>query len=156
MQFALPPRKTSHPPPYARNTSSHALVQRRRRQLQIVGYVILALLTLYLVVRHILLADADHTSAGPAGIDGPQDIVLVTVLDLEAMSEEYVHMVKTNRDHYATRHGKTTCYEPEASRETTNQTTQVTRPFIQIHPPIPISSTLPLHLGPSSQLYAMR
>jgi mannan polymerase II complex MNN11 subunit len=156
MHFALPPRKTSHPPPYARNTSSNALVHRRRRQLQIAGYAILALLTLYLVLRHTLLADADHTSTGPAGIDGQQDIVIVTLLDHEVMSKEYVHMVKTNRDHYAARHGRTTCYEPEAPRKTTNRTTQVTRPSIQIHPPISISSTLPLHLGPSSQLCAMR
>lgn len=107
MHFALPPRKTSHPPPYARNTTSNALVQRRRRQLQVVGYAILALLTLYLVLRYILLPDADHAGTGPSGIDGPQDIVLVTVFDDKVMSEEYIRMVKTNRNHYAAQHGRT-------------------------------------------------
>lgn len=108
MHFALPPRKTSHPPPYARNTSN-TLAHRRRRQLQLVGYVILAVLTLYLALKYILRADADHTKTGPSDIDGPQDIVIVTVFEDGLMSENYIHMVKKNRDHYAAQHGETTC-----------------------------------------------
>lgn len=68
----------------------------------------MALLTLYLVLRHILLADSDHARTGPSGIDGPQDIVIVTVLEDGLMSENYIHMVKKNREHYAAQHGKTT------------------------------------------------
>lgn len=107
MHFALPPRKTSHPPPYARNTSN-THIHRRRRQLQLGGYSVLALLTLYLVLRYILLADSDHARTGPSGIDGRQDIVIVTVLEDGLMSENYIHMVKKNREHYAAQHGKIT------------------------------------------------
>lgn len=105
MHFALPPRKTSHPPPYARKTTSNALAQRRRRLLQVVGCIVLAIITFYITLSHLLGSSTQHIDNGPSAIEGRQDVVLVTVLDNETMSEEYVRMIKANRDHYAARHG---------------------------------------------------
>jgi len=86
------------------------------------GYAVLAMLTLYLVLRYILLADSDHvgSSTGRSGIEGPQDIVLVTVFDEEVMSQNYIRMVRTNRNHYAAKHGMTIKDEPEVPDGFTN------------------------------------
>ncbi|KIW24944.1 uncharacterized protein PV07_10622 [Cladophialophora immunda] len=106
MHFALPPRKTSHPPPYVRNSNLTAASQRRRKQFQLGAYFVLGILTLYLVVRFVLSFDltGEHND-GATSIEGPQDIVLVTVFDNETMNEDYMRIVKTNRDDYARRHG---------------------------------------------------
>lgn len=105
MHFALPPRKTSHPPPYARKTSSNALAQRRRKLLQVVGCTVLAIITFFITLSHLLSSGTRQTDDGPSAIEGRQDVVLVTVLDNATMSEEYVRMIKANRDHYAALHG---------------------------------------------------
>ncbi|KIX02117.1 uncharacterized protein Z518_08056 [Rhinocladiella mackenziei CBS 650.93] len=105
MHFALPPRKTSHPPPYARYAPTASTPQRRRKQLQLLGFVVLGLLALSLGLKFILSGSAEDPDDGPSAIEGRQDIVLVTVFDHESMSEDYMRMVRANRDHYATRHG---------------------------------------------------
>ncbi|EXJ95046.1 hypothetical protein A1O1_00164 [Capronia coronata CBS 617.96] len=106
MHFALPPRKTSQPPPYARGNTSVSATYRRRKQLQIVSYAVLGLLTLYLCFRLVLFAtSAGSHEDGPSAIEGHQDVVLVTVFDNDAMSEDYIKIVKANRDDYAARHG---------------------------------------------------
>lgn len=106
MHFALPPRKTSNPPPYARNNSAISASYRRRKQLQLLGYAVLALLSLYLFLQLILHAIRSGGSDDGAGaIEGRQDIVLVTIFDNNTMSEDYMKIVRTNRDHYAARHG---------------------------------------------------
>jgi mannan polymerase II complex MNN11 subunit len=108
MHFALPPRKTSHPPPYVRNSNLAAAAQWRRKQIQLLGYLILGLLTIYLVVRFYLsFDDARGQNTGSSSIDSPQDIVLVTVFDNATMSEDYMHMIRANRVDYARRHGPT-------------------------------------------------
>lgn len=104
MHFALPPRKTSHPPPYARTNISAAAL-RWRKQLKYVGYAVLGLLTFYLLLKF-TLSDSAETDDGPSAIEGPQHIVLVTVLDNKTMSEDYMQIVRTNRDYYAARHGE--------------------------------------------------
>ena len=40
---------------------------------------------------------------------GTPDIVLVTVLDHESMSKEYISKIEENRKYYATRHGGLSC-----------------------------------------------
>ncbi|EXJ63931.1 hypothetical protein A1O7_00266 [Cladophialophora yegresii CBS 114405] len=106
MHFALPPRKTSQPPPYVRNSNLTAAAQRRRKQIQLLAYGVLGVLTLYLffkAFRSFRVADA-HEDGG-SSIDGPQNIVLVTVFDHATMSKDYMAIVTANRDDYAARHG---------------------------------------------------
>ncbi|ETI27840.1 hypothetical protein G647_00289 [Cladophialophora carrionii CBS 160.54] len=106
MHFALPPRKTSHPPPYVRNSNLAAAAQRRRKQIQLLAYVVLGVLTVYLILKAFLsFRAADAHDTGASSIDGPQDIVIVTVFDHATMSEEYMGIVRLNRDDYAARHG---------------------------------------------------
>ncbi|KIV80971.1 hypothetical protein, variant [Exophiala sideris] len=105
MHFALP-SKASHPP-YARASTSASANFRRQKQLRIVGYVVLGLLTLYLALKSILYltASGDVVEDGVGTIEGRQDIVLVTVFDNNTMSEDYIRLVKANREDYAARHG---------------------------------------------------
>jgi mannan polymerase II complex MNN11 subunit len=107
MHFALPPRKTSHPPPYVRNSNLTAAAQRRRKQIQFLAYAVLGLLTLYLVIKAFLsFRTADGQDNNASSIEGPQDIVIVTVFDHATMSEDYMGIIKANRGDYAARHGK--------------------------------------------------
>lgn len=106
MHFALPPRKPSHPLPYARKPTPTANAQRRRRQLQILGYVTLGALTLLLVLKYIWSSGLNGVEDGPSEIEGRQDIVIVTVFNNDTMGDEYVRMIRSNRDHYAARHGR--------------------------------------------------
>lgn len=106
MHFALPPRKTSHPPPYVRNGFPSA-AQRRRRLIQFAAYTVLGLLTLYLVAKFIISYNpAVDIEDGPGAVEGPQDVVLVTMFDNATMSEDYMRIVRANRDDYAARHGR--------------------------------------------------
>jgi hypothetical protein len=61
---------------------------------------------LYLVVQLFLSFSAsDEHENGATSIEGPQDIVIVTVFDNATMSEDYMRIVRANRDHYAARYG---------------------------------------------------
>lgn len=104
MHFALPPRKTSFPPPYARvsalNTSSQ-----RRRQIQYLAYFVFGILTIYLVFNFFSL---DAAAGQDGNISEDASVVIVTVFDESSMNEEYISMIKKNRDDYASRHGKGT------------------------------------------------
>lgn len=102
MHFALPPRKTSFPPPYAR-VSAKNTSDRRRKQLQYVSYFVLGALTLYLMFN-VLLSDGIPNPNDPIPKDA--SVVIVTVLDEPSMSDEYVAIIKENRKDYAARHGK--------------------------------------------------
>lgn len=98
MHFALPPRKSSHPPPYARSLRSSPI---RRKQIQLgawVGCAALATLTIYLVLR--LLSFSPDRIPG-----GTSDAVIVTLIDPEHMSDSYISRIKENRKDYANRHG---------------------------------------------------
>jgi mannan polymerase II complex MNN11 subunit len=120
MHFALPPRKTSHPPPYVRNSTLTAAAQRRRKQFQLLAYTVLGLLTLYLVVEVCLSFSAtDDAGYGATDIQGAQDIVIVTVFDTTSMSEDYMRIVRANRDDYAARHGIPVCRPIRAVRQLT-------------------------------------
>ena len=74
--------------------------------LQLLAYTVLSLLTLYLVVKLFLsFTAADGHEDAISAIEGAQDIVIVTVFDNTSMSEDYIRMVRVNRDDYAARHG---------------------------------------------------
>ena len=116
MHFALP-SKTSHPP-YARASTGASANFRRQKQVQIAGYVVLALLTFYLALKSLLYLTAPgEIEDGVAAIEGRQDIVLVTVFDNDTMSEDYIRLVRANREDYAARHGIDNAETPEAHAE---------------------------------------
>ena len=103
MHFALPPRKTSQPPPYARAAiRPHA--NARRRQLQVLGYTVLGILTLYLFYSYFTSSSSAAVHDGE--IEPNPDIVMVTVFDEKTMSKDYIRMIKANREDYAARHGE--------------------------------------------------
>jgi len=101
MHFALPPRKTSFPPPYARVSAKNSLEQ-RRRQIQYFGYLVCGILTLYLLYSVFSAGDVP-TQHGPISEDST--VAIVTVFDESSMKDEYMTMVRKNRDDYAERHG---------------------------------------------------
>lgn len=104
MHFALPPRKTSAPPPYARVSAKNSSDQ-RRKQIQYGSSVLFVVLTLYLLYGF-------FTSDGVSNPDDPipkdSSVVIVTVLDEPSMSDEYMAIIKENRNDYAARHGMST------------------------------------------------
>jgi hypothetical protein len=107
MHFALPPRKTSHPPPYARAAAARNSSDRRRQLYQLCSYVVLGILTIYLIVRYAFSSrhtDAEEIERIPAGTS---PVVIVTVFDEENTSPDYVQKIKANREDYASRHGIT-------------------------------------------------
>ncbi|KAI9839583.1 MAG: hypothetical protein M1819_002209 [Sarea resinae] len=97
MHFALPPRKTSHPPPYAsRSLRSTSL---RRKRLQFGAIIACAALGLIFLLSRIFSSSwADRPPAGTP------EVVLVTTIDDKAYSKDYVEKVKRNRQDYASRH----------------------------------------------------
>lgn len=102
MHFGLPPRKSSFPPPYARVSARNSLEQ-RRRQIQYIAYLVLGVLTLYLLLSF-FSSGGLSTKHGPISEDST--VAIVTVLDESSMSNEYMSMIRKNRDDYAARHGR--------------------------------------------------
>lgn len=106
MQFALPPRKSSHNPPYARSPRISLL---RRRQLRTLGLIALAFLTILYLLSHLFSSQSSFRSTSssrrvsiPAGTP---KVVLVTVFDRENQSKDYVKQIQRNREVYAAQHG---------------------------------------------------
>ncbi|KAG9953067.1 glycosyltransferase family 34 protein, partial [Aureobasidium melanogenum] len=97
MHFAFPPRKTSHPPPYAARSSRSGFL--RYSQLRnILVLAVGALITLYLLSG---LFSGSGSVSIPAGT--PRAVV-VTTLD-PSLSQSYKAAIKANRKHYAAKHG---------------------------------------------------
>lgn len=97
MHFALPPRKSSHPPPYARSSKSSPA---RRKQIQLGALVACATLALIYLATRIF-------SSSPVRVPpGTPETVIVTLIDPEYMSKDYVSRIKENRVNYANRHGE--------------------------------------------------
>jgi mannan polymerase II complex MNN11 subunit len=142
MHFALPPRKTSQPPLYARSATLNAASQRRRR-LRSIGYAAMTLVGLYALLQIILLCCS--RGDGTEHIEGPQDVVIVTVLNNDSMGEDYIRMIKANRDHYAARHGNLLCATINGNRA---NMLKVTKRSTTTPPLMLALSTLPLRLGP--------
>ena len=97
MHFAMPPRKTSHPPPYARASRSSPI---RRKQLQLGALILGGVLLIIYLGTSLFKPGKERIPAGTA------DIVIVTVLDDALMSQDYIDKVVENRKYYAQKHGK--------------------------------------------------
>jgi mannan polymerase II complex MNN11 subunit len=107
MHFAMPPRKTSRPPPYAARNSKTSpslppalrnLLRRFRPRTIVLG--VLGFLTIIWLLRR-----TGGESRGEAAIIGSgAPVVIVTVLDPKADST-WLQKVKRNREDYASRHG---------------------------------------------------
>jgi mannan polymerase II complex MNN11 subunit len=100
MHFALPPRKTSQPPPYAR--ASRTPPRYRQRGLRFIGYIVCGLLTTFLLFRYVSFSSTLVEPVPP----GTPPVVIVTVFDEQHMSDAYIQKVKTNREDYARRQGQ--------------------------------------------------
>ena len=92
MHFAMPPRKTSQPPPYARAARSSPI---RRKQLKIGGLVAGAILVLLYLSTFFFSSPKDYVPYGTP------EVVVVTVLDEATMSTNYRNHVMENRRYYA-------------------------------------------------------
>lgn len=99
MHFALPPRKTSQPPPYAR--AARKSPGFRPQHWRVLGYAVCGILTIYLLFHYAPLSLKLKDSMPP----GTPPVVIVTVFDEQHMSDSYVEKIKANREDYASRHG---------------------------------------------------
>ena len=144
MHFAMPPRKTSQPPPYARASRSSPI---RRKQLQFVALLACALLVLiYLGIRL-------FGSSGEKAPPGTPQVVVVTLLDEATMSDEYRARIMENRKYYAEKNG--TLYTHWCSRRPLSD-----HGYQQdmLHSSLTFQTTItaaPLGAGPSCPLYGM-
>lgn len=96
MHFALPPRKNSQPPPYARSSRS---LPTRRKQLQIAGVGIGGLLLVLYIISSLSRPSKEYIP------NGTPEVVVVTLLDEPTMSENYRNKVMENRRYYTQQHG---------------------------------------------------
>lgn len=103
MQFALPPRKPSHHVPYTR--LSHSLIARRRKLKAGAILAFIAFSFLFLFSR-LFSPSSLPVSSGEVVPAGVTNIVIVTVLDEDSLSDKYIQRIKQNREDYAKRHGK--------------------------------------------------
>lgn len=92
----MPPRKTSHPPPYARASRSSPI---RRKQLQFIGLITFALLFLIFLGSRLFASTAEKAPPGTP------EVVVVTLLDEATMSDEYRARIMENRKYYAEKQG---------------------------------------------------
>ena len=106
MHFALPPRKTSNPPPYARAAASRSSTHRGRKLVEFSGYAVLAILTIYLIFHYGFSSRSESFSDDETTLSVPAKILIVTVVDEERMSSSYIQKIKANREDYASRHGR--------------------------------------------------
>ncbi|KAL9633883.1 MAG: hypothetical protein Q9164_004424 [Protoblastenia rupestris] len=101
----MPPRKTSQPPPYARASRSSPI---RRKQLQFGGIILCGLLLIIYLATSLFSSKSERAPAGTP------EVVIVTVLDDQTMSEQYRQRVVENRNYYAQKQGYVTFF-PNAS-----------------------------------------
>ncbi|KAI5295740.1 hypothetical protein KEM52_000397 [Ascosphaera acerosa] len=110
MQFAVPPRKNSVPSasspfqpsfkPSARYSSAA-----RRRQLRSYAFIGAGILFFLYLVSKLFGGGSDGIIAAGSGSSGGPSVVIVTVLDEQALSDKYIQRIKQNREDYAKRHG---------------------------------------------------
>lgn len=112
MHFAMPPRKTSRPPPYAaRQQSGFQLPPAlknllRKDRLRLVVFGILAFLGLFWILGRTGggSIDAKAPNLPKVAIGSGAPVVIVTVLDPKA-DQGWVAKIKQNRESYAKKHG---------------------------------------------------
>lgn len=100
MHFALPPRKTSHPPPFMPSRSSRfpSLRRSKVKTVALVGLFVLAIL--------FLLSRVVGGGGGESIPFGTPRVVVVTVLQPDVYGAKYIENIKENRNEYAAKHGK--------------------------------------------------
>ena len=96
MHFALPPRKSSNPPLYARTSRSSSFRRERLKLGAILAFA--ALVIVFFAIRLFSTHSTDQIRLGTP------EAVIVTLLDPE-LDKEYVAKIKENRQGYADRHG---------------------------------------------------
>ncbi|KAH8717119.1 galactosyl transferase GMA12/MNN10 family-domain-containing protein [Phaeosphaeriaceae sp. PMI808] len=116
MHFAMPPRKTSRPPPYAARQQSGIRIPPalknllRRDKLRLIVLAILGFLALFWVVGR---AGGGSSSNAPnipkVAIGSGAPVVIVTVIDPKA-DPGWIAKIKQNREQYAKRHGYKTFF----------------------------------------------
>jgi hypothetical protein len=104
MQFALPPRKTSNPPPYSR--PSRSTIQ-RRNELRTTAVLGCAIISILFLVYYMSASNVPTAVTEVSGVSDKSKVVIVTVLDDDTYGTDYTQKVKDNREDYAKRHGKT-------------------------------------------------
>ncbi|OAK98012.1 hypothetical protein IQ06DRAFT_378915 [Phaeosphaeriaceae sp. SRC1lsM3a] len=117
MHFAMPPRKTSRPPPYAARQQTgfqlppalKNLLRRDKLRLIIIG--ILAFLAVFWVLGRTGGSNIDSKAPNlpKVAIGSGAPVVIVTVLDPKA-DQGWVAKIKQNRESYAKRHGYKTFF----------------------------------------------
>lgn len=107
MHFALPPRKTSQPPPYLPRTSRLPGLRRTRLKLIALGGLFFLAL-IYLLTRS---GGSRHGLPAARVPKGNPPVVIVTVLDSTKFSGTYLQAVKQNRLQYAEKHGTLATYD---------------------------------------------
>ncbi|KAL5115976.1 putative alpha-1,6-mannosyltransferase mnn11 [Pleosporales sp. CAS-2024a] len=118
MHFAMPPRKTSRPPPYAARQQTGLqlppalknLVRRDKLRLAVVA--VLGFLAVYWLLAR--MGAGSHSSPNApvlprVAIGSGPPVVIVTVLDPKA-DQAWVARIKQNRESYAKRHGYKTFF----------------------------------------------
>ncbi len=98
MQFALPPRKASHPAIYSSRSTRLPLFLRRSR-LQLLIFCVLGLGAIIFILSRL-------TGGLEAAPLGTPPVVIVTVLEPHAYGAQYIENIKENRNEYAKKHGK--------------------------------------------------
>ena len=109
MHFAYPPRKSSHPPPYAVRPARSQFSARRRWQLQFLAVVLLSALTFTYFLFKLFYRHDGVTISTVEGSSGSPPVVIVTVLE-EGMDDTHRDIVMNNRQAYVERHGKVMIY----------------------------------------------
>ncbi|KAH0565916.1 hypothetical protein GP486_000696 [Trichoglossum hirsutum] len=108
MQFAMPPpsRKSSNPPAYASAFSSPRLPTfvPRRRRLQFIAILACGTFAILVLFSRIFSSSSRRPPSGTA------EVVLVTTIDDQGFSKEYIEKIKKNRLDYAERHGYATFF----------------------------------------------
>ncbi|KAK3899480.1 sphingosine-1-phosphate lyase protein [Staphylotrichum tortipilum] len=111
MHFALPPRKTSQPPPYLPRSSTTRLLlpgALRRGRGRLVAVVVGLVLTVVFLLSRSGGNGRNGGGSGNGGWSAPSGkppVVLVTVLDASRYGPGYLETVKRNRVEYAEMHG---------------------------------------------------
>ncbi|KAK4166161.1 family 34 putative glycosyltransferase [Cladorrhinum sp. PSN259] len=106
MHYAYPPRKASHPPPYAPRTSRNipGLRRNRAKLLAIVGLFFITVI--WLLTR----PSSHHAVPSPHKPSGNPPVVIVTVLDETTYDKDYLDTIRENRLKYAEKHGYKTFF----------------------------------------------
>ncbi|TAQ84100.1 hypothetical protein B7494_g7581 [Chlorociboria aeruginascens] len=98
MHLAIPLRKNSNPSPYATRSTKFPLLRRSRIQALVVGALLLG--AVFFILSHLF-------NQGDTIPSGAPPVVIVTVLDPDNYSKEYIDNVKENRIEFAKIHGYT-------------------------------------------------